>query len=473
MQITPRATVSFALAGSTSYVSIPDIIMYICQKNERQANQIFRQKQKQLQLKSCIEFRFPCRRHQVVAKLPDALRLIETLPREGKRHERLIAILDQYANKETEIPTGIPIAEEPCKSFISFGEVVPYASVRVAVIDGVQYLSVKDMITYLREPAMNDASKVWNRILDTKKDELSEHLVDHIFPGTKEKSQPAITFPGALKLLAFIPGQTAWEHRPVVVDILRAFYSGDASLLDDVPTEVYEEIRETSVIPFDDIVPGATVRLCVVDGKQYLSVRDVIMHVCGKNANNAADVWRTLAETKKTELTDFLGEYQFPGRGNGFSPVITFPGVLKLIMFLPGEVAMKCRSIVVAILTRYFAGDPSMLKEIEENGRSDAPMPQLARASLASEGRVIDEDLTLQIDSDRKRKRDQEDTSLIREKINNVFHFATAIALFDPKWNEDVQLRTQARSAMSCILQQLCAPGNANNATDIVRDQEK
>ena len=452
MQITPRATVSFALAGSTSYVSIPDIIMYICQKNERQANQIFRQKQKQLQLKSCIEFRFPCRRHQVVAKLPDALRLIETLPREGKRHERLIAILDQYANKETEIPTGIPIAEEPCKSFISFGEVVPYASVRVAVIDGVQYLSVKDMITYLREPAMNDASKVWNRILDTKKDELSEHLVDHIFPGTKEKSQPAITFPGALKLLAFIPGQTAWEHRPVVVDILRAFYSGDVSLLDDVPTEVYEEIEQTSVIPFDEIVPGATVRFCVVEGKQYLSVRDVIMHICGKDQHDAAQIWRRTPPSRLSELGTFCSNFKFPGRGQSEQPVITFPGALKLVMFLPGKNARKLRSKMVAILTRYFAGDPSLLHEIEENGHSDAPIPQLARAS---EERVIDEDHTLQvdqIDSDRKRKRDQEDTTLIREKINNVLHFATTMALIDPKWNDDTQLRAQAKSWLAGIV---------------------
>ena len=33
-------------------------------------------------------------------------------------------------------------------------------------------------------------------------------------------------------------------------------------------------------IPFDDIVPGAEVRVAVIDGVQYLSIRDVIMCVC-------------------------------------------------------------------------------------------------------------------------------------------------------------------------------------------------
>jgi hypothetical protein len=54
-------------------------------------------------------------------------------------------------------------------------------------------------------------------------------------------------------------------------------------------------------------------------------------------------------------------------------------------MWLPGENAKKNRSIMVNILVRYFAGDKSLLKEIEANAASDSPVAQMARASLASE----------------------------------------------------------------------------------------
>jgi len=63
-------------------------------------------------------------------------------------------------------------------------------------------------------------------------------------------------------------------------------------------------------------------------------------------------------------------------------PVITFPGALKLMMFLPGENAKKNRGAMVKILHRFYAGDKSLLTEIEANAMSDSPVAQMARASL-------------------------------------------------------------------------------------------
>lgn len=57
-------------------------------------------------------------------------------------------------------------------------------------------------------------------------------------------------------------------------------------------------------------------------------------------------------------------------------------------MFLPGEVAKKNRSIMSQILIRYYAGDRSLIQEIEANAASDAPVAQMARASLADEERA-------------------------------------------------------------------------------------
>ena len=140
-----------------------------------------------------------------------------------------------------------------------------------------------------------------------------------------------------------------------------------------------------ATIPLDEIIPGATIRFTVIDGVQYLSIRDLIMHLCDKDGNDSGQIWRRLQEDKKNEVQTNCLNFKFPGRGQSEQPVITFPGAIKLSMFLPGENAKKNRSIMSKILVRYFAGDPSLIKEIEANAASDAPVAQMARASLASE----------------------------------------------------------------------------------------
>ena len=44
-------------------------------------------------------------------------------------------------------------------------------------------------------------------------------------------------------------------------------------------------------IPLDEIVAGATVRVAVIQGTQYLSVRNVIMYMCGKDNKQASQIW--------------------------------------------------------------------------------------------------------------------------------------------------------------------------------------
>ena len=92
----------------------------------------------------------------------------------------------------------------------------------------------------------------------------------------------------------------------------------------------------SAVMSLDEIVPGATVRFTVIDGKQYMSVRDVIMHVCGKDKNQTAEIWRRMSDENKAALSTYCNTYQFPGRGQSEQPVITFPGAILLNMFLPG-----------------------------------------------------------------------------------------------------------------------------------------
>ena len=152
-----------------------------------------------------------------------------------------------------------------------------------------------------------------------------------------------------------------------------------------VPQQVSIKKKEADTIPFDDFAPGTTVRVKVVDNNQYLSIRDIIMRVSKKNNNDAGEVWRNLSPEHKSELQEFILNIQFPGRGQSEQPVITFPGALKLVMFLPGKNAKHARSVMAKILVRYFAGDPTLLGEIEANAASGDPVPQMARESLSSE----------------------------------------------------------------------------------------
>jgi hypothetical protein len=80
--------------------------------------------------------------------------------------------------------------------------------------------------------------------------------------------------------------------------------------------------------------------------------------------------------------------------------VITFPGAIKLAMFLPGKSAKKNRSLMANILVRYFAGDPTLIHEIEANAESDDPVANMARAALPV---IADDHVGLKL----KRKREE------------------------------------------------------------------
>jgi len=192
-----------------------------------------------------------------------------------------------------------------------------------------------------------------------------------------------------------------------------------------------------AVLPFDEIVPGATVRLTVIDGVQYLSIRDIIMHVCGKNNDEAGLVWRRMTPEKLSEVRSYCSNFKFPGKGQSEQPVITFVGALKLIMFLPGEKAKSHRSAMADILRRYYAGDASLIEEIACNAESDLPVSQLARASLVQEQAVL-EDVV-----ERKRKRDREDAELHALKLKTVDTFTTLMERINPNWRDDARLRLQ------------------------------
>ena len=73
--------------------------------------------------------------------------------------------------------------------------------------------------------------------------------------------------------------------------------------------------------------------------------------------------------------------FQFKGRGQQETTLITFKGVLKLVMHLPGVNARAMRDKFADILQRYFGGDPTLVKELAENYASEDPVHGFARES--------------------------------------------------------------------------------------------
>jgi hypothetical protein len=147
--------------------------------------------------------------------------------------------------------------------------------------------------------------------------------------------------------------------------------------------------EKMATIPFDEIAAGSSARVCVIENMQHLSVRDILMHVCSLSTVRANEKWRLLPDEVKNEVAEFLGNFQFPGKGNKSEPVITFKGALKLVMMISGEKAALYRSSMAKILTRYYAGDGSLLEEVEANAQSSAPVAQMARGALVAEATPV------------------------------------------------------------------------------------
>ena len=109
------------------------------------------------------------------------------------------------------------------------------------------------------------------------------------------------------------------------------------------------------LVPFAELTGGpGGVRLAVIQGKTYMSIRDIIMVVCRKHSNMAGETWRNISEEHKAEVADCLHYHQFPGQGQREQPVITLEGAVKLIMWLPGKVAKGVRARAAEILVAFF-----------------------------------------------------------------------------------------------------------------------
>ena len=132
-----------------------------------------------------------------------------------------------------------------------------------------------------------------------------------------------------------------------------------------------------------------------IDKLYRLSVRDIIGVVCVKDINEAAKIWRGIADEYKLTLSPFLASGQFAGKGQQIQPLLTLTGVLRLLMVLPGENARRNRLRFVDAIMRHLASD----------GNGLAPAFQLDLAQQALVQQMASDDINRDVETQRKRVR--------------------------------------------------------------------
>lgn len=144
----------------------------------------------------------------------------------------------------------------------------------------------------------------------------------------------------------------------------------------------------TSCIPFEDLLPGHVIRV-TDDTPRLVWAVDLVMAITGYDRNVANEAMRNLVERGLFCKGNIFTKKQ-PGKGNYKTRLVTFPDAIELIMVLPGDKACAIRAKCAEIITRYLAGDTSLVQEMQANNQSDQPVNELARDSLGLGKRKIE-----------------------------------------------------------------------------------
>jgi len=125
------------------------------------------------------------------------------------------------------------------------------------------------------------------------------------------------------------------------------------------------------------------------DGLEHWSVYDFISIVFGNElgCNHSRTTFYNIrdgddyGEEVKKSVVDLI----FKGQGQRPTPTMTLPGLLRLLAILPGKIAKEYRTMASNTIMRVMAGDRSLIKTIDANAESAAPLQQAFRDALEHE----------------------------------------------------------------------------------------
>jgi hypothetical protein len=75
--------------------------------------------------------------------------------------------------------------------------------------------------------------------------------------------------------------------------------------------------------------------------------------------------WQRILNEHVDEVQAFCTNLKFPGSGQKLTPVINVHGMVKLLFWLPGEMAKQFRSKSAETMIRYLGGDLTLIDEIK------------------------------------------------------------------------------------------------------------
>ena len=130
--------------------------------------------------------------------------------------------------------------------------------------------------------------------------------------------------------------------------------------------ELSEEINEpksNNQLQFEGIFKGKESEIRITPDKR-ISVFDFIRVVGGQK--NPRKTWDDIIKKYKNEVVTFCDNWKFEGARQKLTPVINVQGMVKLLFWLPGEMAKQFRSKSAEVMIRYLGGDLSLINEIKQ-----------------------------------------------------------------------------------------------------------
>jgi hypothetical protein len=116
-------------------------------------------------------------------------------------------------------------------------------------------------------------------------------------------------------------------------------------------------------LKFDGIFKGKENEIRITPDKM-ISVFDFIRVVGGQSQPDKT--WKNVLKNHNEEVRIFYTNFKFQGQGQKLTPVINVKGMVKLLFWLPGEMAKQFRAKSAETMIRYLGGDLTLIDEIKK-----------------------------------------------------------------------------------------------------------
>ena len=229
-------------------------------------------------------------------------------------------------------------------------------------------ISVFDFIRVVG--GQKNPKSTWERLQEKYRNEVVPFCDHFNFSGQGQKLTPVINVQGMVKLLFWLPGELAKQFRSKSAETMIRYLGGDLTLLElhiekiqEIQLQTPQELQVEKIqLKFDGIFQGRESEIRITQDKK-ISVFDFIKVVGGQE--NPRDTWNNIKKKYKKEVVEFLDNLKFPGAGQKLTPVVNVQGMVKLLFWLPGELAKQFRSKSAETMIRYLGGDLTLIDEIK------------------------------------------------------------------------------------------------------------